>query len=150
MIRGSLIEHPIASLIIFFSALIGGIISHELIHGIVWAFYAENKFKSIRFGVLWYALTPYCHCKEPLKVYQYILGALMPGILLGILPSIIAICIGNFALLLFGIFFTISACGDFLVVDMLRRENMNDYVQDHPSEIGCFIYRKKENNNQNG
>jgi hypothetical protein len=35
-----------------------GIILHELIHGITWAKYTKDGFKSIRFGVLWKFLTP--------------------------------------------------------------------------------------------
>ena len=38
-----------------------GIIIHELIHGITWSIYADNGFKSIKFGVLWKMMTPYCH-----------------------------------------------------------------------------------------
>ena len=66
----------------------------------------------------------------------------MPSIILGLLPAIVAIYIGNFGLLLFGIFFTMAACGDFLVINLLRKENMKSFVQDHPSEAGCYIYRK--------
>lgn len=36
---------------------------HELIHGITWSIFLENVFKSIKFGVLWKTLTPYCHSK---------------------------------------------------------------------------------------
>ena len=38
-----------------------GTVLHELIHGITWAKYTENGFKSIRFGIMWRMLTPYCH-----------------------------------------------------------------------------------------
>lgn len=89
-------------------------------------------------------LTPYCHCKEPLNVRQYIIGAIAPAILLGIVPSIVAIMIGNPGLLLFGMFFTIAAAGDILIINLLRKENSSDLVQDHPSEAGCYIYRKIE------
>ena len=122
--------------------LILGIIVHELIHGITWARFAENGFKSIKFGVLWKMLTPYCHCKEPLTVRQYTIGAIAPAIILGFLPAIIAILTGNLGLLIFGIFFTMAAGGDFLVINMIRKENKDDLVQDHPSEAGCYIYRK--------
>lgn len=122
-----------------------GIIAHELIHGITWSRFASKGFKSIKFGVLWKMLTPYCHCKEPLKVKYYIIGALMPAIILGIIPSLISIITGNTLLLLAGIFFTVVAVGDFMIVQLLYKEDMNDYVQDHPSEAGCFIYRKKPN-----
>lgn len=130
--------------VIIFVLLLGGIVLHELIHGITWSRFTEKGFKSIRFGVLWKMLTPYCHCKEPLKVNQYILGAIMPSIILGIIPSVIAILIGNFGLLIFGIFFTMAAAGDFLIINLLRKENKDDLVLDHPSEAGCYIYRKEK------
>ena len=119
-----------------------GIIVHELIHGVTWAGYTKNGFKSIKFGIMWKMLTPYCHCKEPLKVKHYIYGAITPAITLGIIPSILAIIIGNIWLLAFGIFFTIAAAGDFLIIDLIRKENKDDLVEDHPSEAGCYIYRK--------
>ncbi|MDT0651854.1 DUF3267 domain-containing protein [Autumnicola edwardsiae] len=120
-----------------------GIIAHELIHGVVWAKFAKNGFKSIKFGVLWKMLTPYCHCKEPLLIKHYILGAIMPAIILGVLPAIYSIISGNFGLLLFGGFLTIAAAGDFMIIYLLRKEKSNDLVQDHPSEGGCFVYRKE-------
>lgn len=121
-----------------------GIVLHELIHGIVWSRFTSNGFKSIRFGVLWKMLTPYCQCKEPLKVKEYIIGALMPAIIIGFIPGILAIIIGNFGLLIFGIIFTTAAGGDFMIINLLKNEDKDDYVQDHPSEAGCFIYRKKQ------
>ena len=127
-----------------FGILILGIIVHELIHGIVWSRFAKHGFKSIKFGVLWKMLTPYCHCKEPLKVKQYIWGAIAPAIILGFIPSVLAIWIGSFGMLVFGMFFTLAAAGDFLIINLIRKENKNDLVQDHPSEAGCYIYRKAE------
>ena len=119
-----------------------GTIAHELIHGIVFAIFAKKGFKSIKFGVLWKMLTPYCHCKEPLKVKHYILGAIAPAIILGIIPAITALFTGSIWLLFFGMIFTLAAGGDFLTINLLRKEKPDDYVEDHPSEVGCFIYRK--------
>jgi hypothetical protein len=86
-------------------ALTIGIILHEL-HGITWAKYTKDGFKSIRFGVLWKFLTPYCHCKEPL-VKHYIIGGIMPAIVLGLFllyyPLSLAMYFVNF-----GIFFTMA------------------------------------------
>ncbi len=130
--------------LLIFGILISGIILHELIHGITWAKFAKEGFKSIKFGVLWKMITPYCHCKEALNVKQYIIGAITPAIILGIVPSIIAIIIGNFGLLIFGMFFTMAAGGDFLIINLIRKEKSTDLVQDHPSEAGCYIYRKIE------
>jgi len=127
-----------------FGILILGIVVHELIHGITWSRFAKNGYKSIKYGVLWKMLTPYCHCKEPLKVKQYIWGAITPAIILGFIPSLLAILTGNSGILIFGIFFTMAAGGDFLIINLIRKENKNDLVQDHPSEAGCYIYRKIE------
>jgi hypothetical protein len=126
----------------FFLVTIFGVIIHELIHGVTWARYTNNGFKSIKFGVLWKMLTPYCHCKEPLRVKHYVMGAIAPAIILGFIPSVVAIIIGNFGLLIFGLLFTVVAAGDFLIINLLRKENKDDFVEDHPSEAGCYIYRK--------
>jgi hypothetical protein len=131
-------------ILLIFGILILGIVLHELIHGITWAKFVKGGFKSIKFGVLWKMLTPYCHCKEALKVRQYIIGAITPAIIMGIIPSVIAILIGNFGLLIFGMFFTMAAGGDLLMINLIRKESSTDLVQDHPSEVGCYIYRKVE------
>ena len=126
---------------LFFIVFIVGVILHELIHGITWAIFAKKGFKSIKFGVIWKMLTPYCHCKEPLSVKHYILGAIMPAIVLGFIPAIYGLVFGNFVILIFGAFFTLAAAGDFLIINLIRKENWNSLVQDHPSEVGCYIYR---------
>lgn len=97
--------------LMFMGALIVGIVVHELIHGLTWAMYAKTGFKSISFGVMWKMLTPYCHCSEPLKVSHYSIGALMPLIVLGILPSIAAICLKSLFWLTMGVVFIAAAAG---------------------------------------
>jgi len=136
--------NPVLIFTIIMFLLTIGIILHELIHGITWAKFTKNGFKSIRFGVLWKFLTPYCHCKEPLLIKHYIIGAIMPAIILGLLPAIISLITGNVILLLFGIFFTMAAFGDFMIVFLLIKENKNSLVQDHPSEVGCYIYKENK------
>nr|WP_068886560.1 DUF3267 domain-containing protein [Pedobacter panaciterrae] len=121
--------------------ILAGVVLHELIHGITWCLFAKEGFKSIKFGVIWKAVTPYCHCKEPLKVKHYIIGAIMPGLLLGILPAVLALITGNIQLFAFGLFFTMAAGGDFMMINMIRKLDMEMLVQDHPSKIGCIVYK---------
>ena len=120
--------------------IIGGIIVHELIHGITWAFFTKQGFRSIRFGIIWKALTPYCHSKEPLKAWQYRLGAVMPAIILGFLPLIIAFLNGALGILAFGLLFTLAASGDFIILWLLRNTQKDTWVEDHPSKPGCYVY----------
>ncbi len=126
-------------LIKFLPALILGMIIHELLHGITWAIYAPKGWRSIKFGIKWTLLTPYCHCKEPLKKTHYFLGAIMPLLVLGIMPAVLGIAIGNPNWLLFGIFFTWAAAGDIMGAWMLRKVKKNEWVADHPDTLGFYV-----------
>lgn len=128
----------------FFLMIAIGICLHELVHGILFALYAKGGFKSIRFGILTNPVFAfYCHCKEPIKVHQYMVVAIMPLFLTGILPSAIAIVLGDVVLLLTGFILTVGAVGDIMMIQMLWKEDRNSYVLDHPSEIGFYILKEK-------
>lgn len=120
----------------FLLLFLGGIIIHELLHGITWGYFASQGFESIKFGVQWKFLTPYCHCKEPLKVKHYMIGGAMPLILMGIIPSLIGLILGHGGVLSFGIFFTWAAGGDIIALYMLSKLNSDVYVSDHPEKMG--------------
>lgn len=119
-----------------------GIVMHELIHGLTWSFFTQNGFKSIKFGFNVKTLTPYAHCKEPLKKKNYILGALLPGIITGLIPYVIAVIIKNDLLMVTSIFLFASAVGDWMVVYSIRNEHSEDFLHDHPTRAGCFVYKK--------
>ena len=129
-----------AGVFIMIIVIILGIVFHEVIHGITFALFAKAGLKSIRFGILMKSLTPYCHCTEPLKAWQYLISSIMPAIVLGFIPVLVATFTVNIGLLLFGVFFTMAASGDFIIVYMLRNLPRNIRVQDHPEKIGCFVY----------
>jgi len=120
----------------FLLYLLGGIIVHELLHGLTWGLFAKNGQKSIKYGVKWKVLTPYCHCKEPLKVKHYKIGTAMPLLVMGIIPSIIGIAIGHAGILCFGLFFSWAAGGDIIAIFMLRKLDNDVYVSDHPDKMG--------------
>jgi Putative zincin peptidase len=122
---------------LFIYILIFGIIIHELLHGITWAFFTKKGFKSIKFGIN--GITPYCHCKESLMAKHYRLGGAMPLIIMGIIPSLIGIALGNGLYLSFGIFFSWAACGDIISLFMLRKINSNTLVSDHPDRMGFYL-----------
>ncbi|MBK7741006.1 MAG: DUF3267 domain-containing protein [Saprospiraceae bacterium] len=143
---------PIRVLIYTIVALVAGVVLHELIHGITWSFFTRHGFRSIRFGIMSKALTPYCHCKEPLSKNQYILGAIMPSILLGVIPGIWAIAMGNAVALYWGVFFTIAAVGDFMIISLIRKDvfskNFESISPGYPINkqfevLRNFCYKKK-------
>lgn len=130
--------YPFAMLLVF----VLGAVVHELLHGLTWALFCRRGIKSVRYGVHWKYLTPYCHCQERLRLVPYALGGAMPGFVLGLLPAIGGMLIGNLWVFLFGLLFTLAASGDLLVLNMLRQARPDDLVQDHPQEVGCILYRK--------
>lgn len=124
---------------LFLTVFILGIIAHELIHGFSWMIAGKKPFNAIKFGFQASTFTPYAHCKEPIKVNAYRIGAFMPGLLLGIIPSLIAILTGNGWLIAFGIVFTVSASGDFIILWLIRNVSKDKFVEDHPTQAGCYI-----------
>lgn len=139
---GSIVDNFGTLYLKFMIVLIVGVIVHELIHGLTWGLYAKSKFKSISFGVMWKMLTPYCHCSEPLKVPHYAVGALMPLITLGLIPAVVAICLGSLFWLNMSIIFIAAAAGDIMIVWKLRKENRNNMILDHPTEAGYLVYEE--------
>lgn len=128
--------------VIIFAALI---VIHELIHGACWAIFAEHHFRDIEFGIMRQYLTPYCTCGVPLRKGPYILGALMPLILLGVIPMIAGILIGSMPVLLIGILMADSAAGDIMVVWNIlkyRSRAKNIVYIDHPTQAGGVIFEK--------
>jgi hypothetical protein len=128
-------QYPLQSIAI----LIGGIILHELIHGMAWTFFGKKFFRDIKFGMSLKTLTPYAHCRKPLEVSAYRMGALMPGFILGIIPALGGLLSGEGGLMGFGMLFTMAAGGDALIIWLIRHEHPADLALDHPSSAGCYI-----------
>lgn len=116
---------------------------HELIHGVTWSRFTKS-FKDIEFGVIWKYLTPYCTCSEPLGKWQYITGALMPGLLLGIVPCIIGCIATDILFLAAGVLMTIAAGGDILIAKMIlgNKASKTALYLDHPTEVGLVVFQK--------
>lgn len=131
--------------IVFVVVLFVLIVVHELIHGMSWAIFAEHHWKDIEFGFMKQYLTPYCTCGVPLSKGQYIFGALMPLVVLGILPMIVGILASSMPVLLMGIIMADSAAGDILIVwKILRYQSAAESIVyiDHPTQAGGVIFEK--------
>jgi hypothetical protein len=125
---------------VFVPAIVGGILLHELIHGISWMLFGRKPIRTIRFGVQWKTVTPYAHCNEPMPASAYRWGAAMPGILLGLVPAALGLATGNGGLTLYGTIFLVAASGDFIILWLLRSIPGNILVEDHPAKAGCYVY----------
>ena len=118
---------------------------HELLHGIVWGLFSENGFRDIEFGYIKEYFTPYCTCKAPLKKGPYLVGALTPLVILGIVPCVISLFTGSFLLLIFGLCMIGGAGGDVLIsLKLLRQRGKKGEVLylDHPTKAGSVMFEK--------
>lgn len=118
------------------------IVVHELLHGMTWKFFVKDR-KYISFGFNKAALAPYCTCSMPLTKAQYIIGALMPTLILGFLLGAIAIAAGNTMLIILACFMFIGGGGDFLMIINLLKNKVDSkdiLYYDHPTEIGSVMF----------
>lgn len=117
---------------------------HELIHGITWAIFGRDGWEAISFGFMTRYLSPYCTTKSPLDKGTYILGALMPLILLGIIPLGLGLVLVRPVLTMVGLIMTLGGMGDLLMVTKILKDGKSlDLILDHPSDIGCLGLNKK-------
>ena len=119
-------------------AILPAIVVHELIHGFTWMAVTHSGFKHLSFGLIPGGV--YCHIDVPMTKRAYCCGALMPLLLLGVVPYIISLIVGSVWLMALGAMMIGCAMGDVLIVWAIRKESPSTLVYDHPSEPGCMLY----------
>ena len=129
---------------LFIIGLIVAIVVHELIHGITWSFFAPRGLRGIKFGIMKKYYNPYCHCSDPLPRNGYVWGGLMPGIITGLIPAIVALAIGSFPLLVFSVTMISMASGDLMIVLLALKEDPRCTIYDHPTEGGFYVVDQEE------
>jgi hypothetical protein len=126
------------AILVFCFSLVAGVFLHEGIHGLTWGLTNRN-FHNVSFGIIRKYITPYCHYSEPMSRSKYILGAVMPFLLLGIVPAVWGLMVMNVWIIFFAIFFIAGAAGDLWMIGLILKENPKAQFLDHPSEAGFFV-----------
>ena len=85
-----------------------------------------------------YSLLPLC---TALKKFPYLLGTLMPCLILGVGTYLLSLLIPNFSLALFGAMNIAAAIGD-LAISFLLIPQKDVLVVDHPTEPGLIAFFK--------
>ncbi len=132
--------------LLFLGSFLLLVVIHELIHGITWGLCAKSGFKSIEFGVIWEYVTPYCTCSEPLRKGQMVLGALMPTILLGVIPGTVACFIGSTDLAYMAGAMILGGGADLMIVGKIlhHKTGKTALFHDHPYKVGTIVFEKNE------
>jgi len=123
----------------FILAFVLGAFLHEVLHALGFLIFGRLKFSQIKIGIIWKYITPYAHCRIPLKASIYRIALLLPAILLGICPALVALITKEGWLLIYGILFTVLAGGDLLIFWLIRKVRSKELVKDHPERCGCYI-----------
>lgn len=129
---------PFGTVSLFLLFFVVGVVVHELIHGLTWMLVTRSGFRHLRFGIM--AGGVYCHIDVPMTKRKYVAGALMPLLLLGIIPFVVSFFAGSFILMMLGATLTACAMGDVMIVWVIRKERPDTLVYDHPTEGGCVVY----------
>lgn len=128
----------------FILFMILGVPIHEGIHGLTWGLVNKGGFRHVSFGVIWKYLTPYCHYSKPMTRGRYIAGALMPCLILGIIPAVASLFNGNIFWLAFGVIYISGAAGDLWMTWLILKEPKDAMFLDHPSEAGFYVIEKAD------
>lgn len=122
------------------------IVVHEALHAIGMVQFGRISWRDIRFGIMWWALMPYCHCTVPLSIRAFRRMALLPLCITGgVTFAGLLVFPSDWLALVTG--FTVAACvGDVWIVARLRRFNEDWLVADSPSEIGCDVFSPVKEN----
>lgn len=126
---------PFWRLLVVFAA---GVLVHELLHAFAWRLAGAER-GSVSLGFQWKTLTPYAHSSAPMTARAYRIGALAPGVVLGVVPALAGLGLGAGAVFWFGLFFTLAAGGDALILWLLRGIAPGRLVADHPTKPGCLV-----------
>ena len=115
---------------------------HEVIHVSTWAIFLGKNRKKGMLSMGIHGLTPYARCSCDTSVPGTFWGALMPMIVLGLIPFIIACIIGSPLLAIEGAFGLSAGGGDLLsgakMVKYLRVKGA--VAADSPERLGCVVY----------
>jgi len=125
------------------------VVVHELLHALAWKIAGGLSFREFKFGIAWKTLSPYCHATRPMPITAYRVGVVVPGIILGIIPVVIATIIGDGVLAVLGALLIAGAVGDVYVLWLLRKVPADARVIDHPTRAGCIVLHDAPINKEN-
>lgn len=125
--------------------LIASIIIHECIHAVTFKLFLKGEKECVKISIDKNSLTPYCHCKEKLRLWQYAIAIIAPGIILGLIPYILAIYYKDIIWLCFSWINFSAAGGDILIIlKIIKYGKFNVWVMDHPEKVGFLVCEKAE------
>jgi hypothetical protein len=137
-------ERGLLVLIGLLAGLLAGLLLHEMVHllGYRWLGRVAPGVAKLSFGRA--ALAPQIRCDQPVPAGVYRRILLLPGVVLGIVPGLVAITVGSWMLLIWAVWMTVAAGGDVAGLWAMRGVPADTPVLSHPSRVGCQLFAPLE------
>ena len=108
--------------------------------------FAERGFDSVKFKIIKETQKPYCCLTEPIKTRQYLLALAVYILLMGIMPYIISLIVGDFIFVLASFVCLYFAAADiWMFIFLGSEEKHSSYVLDFD---GIMLYRIYKDSNK--
>lgn len=94
-------------------------------------------------------MAPYCTCSEPIKRWQYVITAIAPTVVLGLLPAGLVLAVGEPTVFHMGLLLILGGGGDLLCICRMfvhPQKGKECLFLDHPYEIGMIVFEKAGKN----
>lgn len=117
---------------------LASIAAHELLHAVGFRAFGRLAWADMRFGIMWWALAPYASARAPLTARAYRWSALLPGLVLGVVPLLAGLALVSPALTVYGSVMFAAAGGDLAALWGMRRVPADAIVIDSPRCVGCI------------
>ncbi len=115
---------------------------HEFLHGLGWSIFTKNGFKNIYIYLPLGISDACCHCTEPLNYKHYIIGNIMPIIVLSIIPAFISF-LTEIPVIFYFSLFNAFGCGSDVSNTLLAYKNRDKLILDYPTDCGFTAYKKE-------
>jgi hypothetical protein len=126
----------------FILTVIIGTVAHEVLHLLVWGIAGRVPLNKLKIGFNPKTVTPFASCKIPISRNAYLLGTIMPGIILGIIPYLLGIIVMK-SFFIYGVYFMVVAAGDFTMVSLINQVPQSYLIEDHPEKVGFWAIKKE-------
>ena len=111
----------------------------SLLHALFFGIFSSKGFRSISF-VKHKGGIRFCHCNEPIRMWQYRTTCFLPILLLGILPLLYGMATGSYYFTLFGTFLLIGSIDDICILWKLRSFGKDAFINDCSQELRFHIW----------
>lgn len=127
------------------STIVLGIFLYEVIKGIIASMSNRYTWRVLRIGFTKSFHPVFCKCDTAIRIKYYRIMNFLPFFFLGLLPFIMGLLFNSSNLLVTGFFFCVYSATEIRILILLFKEQANDFVIDHPTELGCYLYLRNRN-----